>query len=118
MHNFKKLSIWQKSMELVNMNYEITRQFPDYERYGLTNQMNRSSISIPSNIAEGSSKGSDKHFNQYLETSLGSAFEWETQINIAFRQGYISEENFKELEDNINQIQRMISGFQKGLITS
>ncbi len=115
MHNFKKLSIWQKSMELVNMNYEITRHFPDFERYNLINQMNRCAVAIPSNIAEGSSKGTDKHFNQFLESSLGSAFEWETQLNIAYGLGYISEGKFKELEDQITQIQKMISGFQNGL---
>ncbi|NNK54585.1 MAG: four helix bundle protein [Flavobacteriaceae bacterium] len=115
MHNFKNLNIWIKSMELVSENYNITNSFPEMERYGLANQMNRSAVSIPSNIAEGSSKGSDKHFNQYLETSLGSAFEWETQLTIAYKQNYIEEDVFKTSEEKIIQIQRMISGFQKGL---
>ena len=77
--------------------------------------MNRCAISIPSNIAEGSSKNTDKHFNKYLEDSLGSAFEWETQLIIAFNEGYLSEEKFKQLEEKIKQIQKMISGFQSGL---
>ncbi|OYX25092.1 MAG: four helix bundle protein, partial [Flavobacteriales bacterium 32-35-8] len=83
MHNFKKLKIWIESMELVSESYKLTRSFPKYETYGLMNQMNRCSVSIPSNISEGTSKSSNKHFNKYLEDSLGSAFEWETQLNVA-----------------------------------
>ena len=74
MHNFKKLKIWQESMTLVQENYKLTRSFPDIEKFGLVIQMNRSAVSIPSNISEGTSKSSDKHFNKYLEDSLGSAF--------------------------------------------
>ncbi|WP_347925281.1 four helix bundle protein [Pontimicrobium sp. SW4] len=115
MHNFKKLKIWIVSMELVSESYKLTRTFPDFEKFGLSTQMNRCAVSIPSNIAEGSSKSTDKHFNKYLEDSLGSAFEWETQLIIAFNEGYLSEEKFKELEEKIKQIQKMISGFQSGL---
>lgn len=117
MHNFKKLKIWNESMELVSESYKITRTFPKYETYGLMSQMNRSAVSIPSNISEGSSKSSDKHFASYLEHSLGSAFEWETQLNVAFNENYVSEENFKELEQKIKQIQKMISSFKSGLKT-
>jgi four helix bundle protein len=81
----------------------------------LVSQMNRCAISIPSNIAEGSSKSTDKHFNKYLEDSLGSAFEWETQLIVAFYENYLSEEKFKELEQKIKQIQKMISRLQSGL---
>ncbi|MEM9679318.1 MAG: four helix bundle protein [Bacteroidota bacterium] len=115
MHNFKKLKIWSESIELVAKSYKLTKTFPDFEKYGLATQMNRCAVSIPSNIAEGSSKSTDKHFNKYLEDSLGSAFEWETQLIIAFNETYISEETFKELENKINQIQKMISSFQSGL---
>ncbi len=97
MHNFKKLKIWNDSIELVSESYKITRTFPDFEKFGLVTQMNRCVVSIPSNIAEGSSKSTDKHFNKYLEDSLGSAFEWETQLIIAFNESYLSEEKFKEL---------------------
>lgn len=102
-------------MELVSQSYKLTRTFPDFEKFGLSAQMNRCAVSIPSNIAEGSSKSTDKHFNKYLEDSLGSAFEWETQLIIAFNEGYLSEEKFKELEETIKQIQKMISGFQSRL---
>lgn len=115
MHNFKKLKIWQESMELVSDSYKLTKSFPDIEKFGLASQMNRCAVSIPSNIAEGSSKKSDVHFNKYLEVSLGSAFEWETQLIIALKEGYLKKENYNTLEDKIKQIQKMISSFQKAL---
>ncbi|MFD1014550.1 four helix bundle protein [Winogradskyella rapida] len=118
MHNFKKLKIWNESMDLVSESYKITRSFPKFETYGLISQMNRCAVSIPSNIAEGTSKSSNKHFSNYLEHSLGSAFEWETQLNVAFNESYISEEKFKELEQRIKQIQKMISSFKSGLQSS
>jgi len=115
MHNFKKLKIWQEGITIVSDSYRLTKTFPDYEKFGLVSQMNRCAISIPSNIAEGSSKSTDKHFNKYLEDSLGSAFEWETQLIVAFYENYLSEEKFKELEQKIKQIQKMISRLQSGL---
>lgn len=114
-HNFRKLKIWKDGMSLVTETYKMTKGFPDFEKYGLKSQMVRCTISIPSNIAEGSSKSTDKHFNKFLENSLGSAFEWETQLNVAFMEGYIKEEKFKNLEAKIQQLQKMISGFQGGL---
>jgi four helix bundle protein len=115
MHNFKKLKIWQEAISLVQDNYRLTRTFPDFEKFGLVTQMNRCAVSIPSNISEGSSKSTDRHFNKYLEDSLGSAFEWETQLIVAYNENYLSEEKFKELEQKIIQIQKMISRFQSGL---
>ncbi len=115
MHNFKKLKIWDESMLLVSESYKLTHTFPKFEIYGLTSQMNRCAVSIPSNISEGSSKSSDKHFNKYLEDSLGSAFEWGIQLNVAYNERYLSKEKFNELEQKIKQIQKMISGFQSRL---
>ncbi|MFK5879096.1 MAG: four helix bundle protein [Flavobacteriaceae bacterium] len=114
-HNFKKLIIWKESLELVIETYKMTNKFPNEEKFGLTSQLNRCSVSIPSNIAEGTSKSSSKHFKTFLETSLGSAFEWETQIIIAFKIGYISQEKFKEVENRINKIQNMIYNFMNKL---
>jgi len=110
-HNFKKLIIWQESLELVIETYKTTKTFPSEEKFGLTSQLNRCSVSIPSNIAEGTSKSSEKHFKNYLETALGSSFEWETQIIIAFKIGYINQNKFTELENRINKIQNMIYKF-------
>ncbi|WP_127844164.1 four helix bundle protein [Psychroflexus aestuariivivens] len=101
MHNFKKLKIWQESKDLVKEIYALTRTFPDFEKFGLVSQMNRCSVSIPSNISEGTSKSTNKHFNSYLENSLGSAFELETQLIVAFDQNYLNEEKFIELETKI-----------------
>lgn len=114
-HNFRKLKIWKESLELVFETYRLTKTFPVDERYGLSSQLNRCSVSIPSNIAEGSSKSSDKHFKTFLETSLGSAFEWETQIIIAKELEYITNDKFNELEKSIHEIQKMISGFKEKL---
>ncbi len=114
-HDFKKLKIWQEGLALVIETYKLTKDFPNEEKYGLSSQLNRCSVSIPSNIAEGTSKSSEKHFKTFLETSLGSAFEWETQIMIAFKVGYIDKEKFEELENNINKLQNMIYTFKNKL---
>ncbi|HET8753723.1 MAG TPA: four helix bundle protein [Salinimicrobium sp.] len=111
-HNFKKLKIWTESMSLVQETYRLIRSFPEFEKYNLGSQLLRCSVSIPSNIAEGTSKNTKKHFQNYLDISLGSAFEWETQLIIAYNENYISEEKFKELENKIQQIQMMITGFK------
>lgn len=103
-------------MNIVDETYSVIRDFPDFERYNLNSQLARCAVSIPSNIAEGTNKSTDKHFNKYLEDSLGSAFEWETQITVAFRLKYIEKEKFETLENKIQQLQRMISGFQGGLV--
>lgn len=110
-HNFKKLKIWQEAMDLIDDNYALTSNLPDFEKFGLRTQMNRCSVSIASNISEGTSKQSKKHFIVFLQHSLGSAFEWETQLTICYRQKYISEELFKELESKVNKLQSKISKF-------
>jgi len=114
-HNFRKLKIWKDGMALVGATYKMTRTFPDLERYGLISQMNRCAVSIPSNIAEGSGKSTNKHFGKFLETSLGSAFEWETQLIVSYNENYIDADTFEKFEDRIQQLQKMISKFQGGL---
>lgn len=115
-HNFKKLTIWKEGIELVIETYKATKNFPPEEKYGLISQLNRCSVSIPSNIAEGTSKSSDKHFKVYLETALGSSFEWETQIIIAKGLDYINQEKFNTLEDKIKRIQNMIYKFKSSIL--
>lgn len=114
-HNFRKLSIWKEGIDIAKETYANTKIFPKSEVYGLSSQMQRASVSIPSNIAEGTARKSNKHFVQYLETALGSAYEWETQLIIAYEIGYISEKTFNHLETKINKIQSMISKFIDGL---
>jgi len=114
-HNFKKLKIWQESIALVGESYKLTRSFPDFEKFNLVSLMNGCAVSIPSNISEGSSKSTNKHFKNYLETSLGSAFEWETQLIVSFNEKYLNSETFKKLENKILQIQKMIGSFMDNL---
>lgn len=102
-------------MNLVDDTYELVENFPSMEKFNLTSQLLRCSVSIPSNIAEGTSKSTDKHFNKYIESSLGSAFEWETQLIVAHKRNYIGEEQFLNLSNKIQLLQKMISGFQNGL---
>ena len=88
--------------------YAVTRSFPKEELYALTSQMKRAAISIPSNIAEGASRNSDKEFIHFLYIALGSASELETQLFIANRLGYITDTN--GLFDRVNSVQKMLSG--------
>ena len=110
-HNFKNLQIWQESINLITDNYNFTTTLPKDEKFGLISQLNRSCVSIASNIAEGTSKLMNTHFIKYLEDSLGSAYEWETQIIICKNLNFISEEKFDDFENRIKKIQQKISNF-------
>lgn len=102
-------------MELIDENYKLSERLPATEMFGLKSQMNRSVLSIASNIAEGSSKSTDIHFAKYLEISLGSAFEWETQLLVCSRQHFVNSQRFIELENRIIEIQRILSSLIKKL---
>jgi len=93
--------------------YHLTEVFPDTERFGLVTQMRRSSVSIPSNIAEGSGKSSNKDFIRFLEMARSSAFELETQLILAHDLRFISEEKLSDLQGKLEEIQKMIFGFEK-----
>jgi len=114
-HNFRKLTIWQEARKLVSETYLITSKFPKSEIYGLSNQLQRCAVSIASNIAEGSARNSDKHFVQYLETALGSTFEWETQLICANDLKYIDDLIFERNLQTIHKLQAMISNFKNTL---
>jgi four helix bundle protein len=115
MHNYKELMIWKMSRELVKEIYLITKSFPDDERFGLISQMRRCSISIPSNIAEGSGRSTDKDFAHFLSMSISSAFELETQLLVSNDLGYINDETVNKLERKINELQKMIYGLRSKL---
>ncbi len=115
MNNFKELKVWDKSMHLVKEIYKSTSSFPKEEIYGLTNQIRRCSVSIPSNIAEGSGRTSKNEFHHFLSIALGSSFELETQSILGRELQYLSEENFNILHTQIIEIQKMIRGLQKSL---
>jgi four helix bundle protein len=115
MHNFRKLDIWVKSMDLVTDIYRVTNTFPNQERFGLISQMQRSAVSIPSNIAEGSAKSSNKDFARFLEMSIGSSYELETELTIASKLNYMELDVFVSLQNKIVEIQKMIIGFKNKL---
>src|SRR5210317_1293844 len=106
MKNLKKLKVWQKGIELVVDIYKSTNTFPKEEMYGLTSQIKRSAISIPSNIAEGSGRGSDKDFNRFLDIALGSSFELETQLIITKELEFLSQEDFSKISTSLDEEQR------------
>lgn len=105
--SYKELIVWQKSVELVSKVYEITRLFPEEEKYGLTSQIRRSAVSIPSNIAEGYGRGSSKTYLQFLSIARGSLFELETQFRIARKLNFISVND--DIEIIISEISRMLN---------
>jgi four helix bundle protein len=107
MHNFKELKVWQISRKLVKEVYEITSTFPATERYGLTSQIRRCTVSIPTNIAEGSGRNTDKDFAHFLNISLGSAYELETLLILSFDVAFISPEQLEDLSVRISEIQKM-----------
>lgn len=111
-HNFKNLKVWQKAVDLAVNVYELTKIFPAEEKFGITSQMRRSSVSIPSNIAEGTARNSSKAFSNCLDISLGESFELETQAIIANRVGILGEKQFAQLSDEVSEAQKMIIGFK------
>ncbi len=115
MRNFKELKIWQKGFEIAVKSYKLTGSFPKEEKYGITSQIIRVSVSIPSNIAEGSSRSSEKDYNRFIEISLGSSFELETQLLISkalnFGEANLTAEILKDLDEE----QKMLIGFMNKL---
>ena len=115
MHNFRELSVWQRSMELVVMIYNATDLFPTKEKFGIINQLRRCSVSIPSNIAEGSGRDSEKEFRYFISISIGSLFELETQVLLSKKLQYLNNDKSLILIKEIREIQRMLIGLKKRL---
>jgi len=114
-HEYKELKIWNKARELNKMIYSMTDDFPKSETYSLSNQLRRASISIASNISEGSAYESAAMFSKYLNTSLGSLCEVETQIFLARDVDYINETKTNELINETDQLKRMLISFKSQL---
>ncbi len=110
MKTHKDLEVWQKSIDLVTNIYKLTANFPIEEKYGLVSQLRRSAVSIPSNIAEGASRQSNKEYIQFLYVSLGSLMELDTQLIISKNIEFISEEALNELQFKIQEIGKMLNG--------
>lgn len=107
----KKLEVWQVSTAFVTDVYRITKNFPSDERFGLTNQLRRASVSIPSNIAEGAARQTDKELMQFLYIALGSCAEVETQLIIARNLGYVNE--IDDAMSKLQSIKKMLLGLIK-----
>lgn len=108
--NFHNYKVWQDSVNLATLIYKTTAEMPWFEKKGLCDQLQRAVVSIGSNIAEGCAKPSDAEFAKFLDTALGSAFEVETQLLIAKNVGYVSEDLFVSLIENVSEIERQIQG--------
>ena len=115
MHNYKKLEVWQESVNLVTEIYLLTDNFPNKEKFGLISQVNRCSVSIPSNIAEGAGRSSKKEFSLFLGYSLASSFELETQLIISNNLNFISEVQKVKIIEKLNIIQKKIYSLIKSL---
>ena len=113
-HNYKNLKIWQLGIEIANDISDILLEFPKHERYDLSSQLSRCSVSILSNIAEGSAR-TDKSFSHFIDVSLGSSFELNTQLIVAKHRKYINDITFNLLETKIEEFQRMTMSFQNNL---
>lgn len=113
-HNYKNLKIWNLGIEIVDDVYNLISEFPKDEKFGLSSQISRCSVSIPSNIAEGSAR-TDKSFSHFIDISLGSSFELETQLIITFKRHYISIEKLKQIQERIEEFQKMTMSFQNKL---
>ena len=113
--DYKSLEVWKESRKLVSSVYMVTEHFPDSEKFGLTNQIRRASVSIPSNIAEGIARNSNKETRQFFYISKGSLFEVETQLYLAFDLKYINETSLNEILENLIQVRKLILGFIKYL---
>ncbi|MCH8536092.1 MAG: four helix bundle protein [Flavobacteriaceae bacterium] len=111
--DYKKLNVWKESIELVKQVYQVTASFPSEEQYGLMSQLRRASVSIPSNIAEGNGRSSDKDYKRFVEIAYGSALELETQLIISVELQYLDKNHtiFQKLE----RVKKLLSGFMKYL---
>ncbi|HVZ97209.1 MAG TPA: four helix bundle protein [Chitinophagaceae bacterium] len=117
MKNYKELIIWQKGIEIVKTTYILIKKFPAEEKFGIVSQITRAAVSIPANIAEGSSRNSDKDYARFLQLFLGSAFEVQTYLVIAIEMNWARFEEIEKLEllleEEIKMIHRFINTLNK-----
>ncbi len=115
-NTYKDLIVWQKARELVKLTYNFTASFPESEKFGLTNQMRRASVSIPSNIAEGYNRRSTKDYINFLSIAYGSLAELETQYVLSLDLGFLNESNYKKSADLIIEIQKILTTIRNSLL--
>ena len=116
MHNFRELRIWQRAIDLAVKIYKITGTFSKQEKYGLIVQLNKCGVSVPSNISEGARRATNKQFKYFLEISMGSCNEIQTQFELSKRFEYVSKETGDEIIDEALQLYKMILAFYNTLL--
>ncbi len=112
---YRELDVWQASMVLVNRTYLITKGFPEHERFGLTSQLRRAAVSVPSNIAEGAARQTTRAFANHVSIALGSHAEMETCYDIALRLGFAARVDIEELYPLLNRVGKQLHGLLKSL---
>ena len=117
MHKFEELKIWQKAMDITEKCYKASENFPKEERYGLTSQLRRSAVSIPSNISEGGGRNTKGEFKQFLGIANGSSYELLTQLYLSTRLNLIKEENVRPIINEVLEITKMNFSLQRSLNT-
>ena len=115
MQSFRKLIVWEKAHQLTLDIYSMTRDYPNAEMYGLTSQLRRASSSVPTNLAEGSGKLSDLDFRKYVSTAFGSAHEVEYLLLLSSELSYIQEQDFIKLNNQVEEVKRMLAGLINSL---
>lgn len=115
MRDFQKIQVWERAHQFALQVYKITSTFPKEEIYGLTSQMRRAAASIPSNLAEGSGRDTQAELARFVHIAGGSASELEYQLILAHDLGYINSETYPKLDLEINEIKRMLNGFEKAV---
>ena len=118
MFKFEKLDVWQKAMEYADLVYKVTQAFPSEERYGLTSQLRRSAVSVSSNIAEGASRSSETDYARFIEIAYGSLLESVSELEVARRQGFLSQDVFGQVYESAEAVARQLSAFRRTLLSS
>jgi len=112
----KKLDVWKAAMKVAQKTYQLTKTFPEEEKFGLVSQMRRAAVSIPCNIAEGAARQGKKEFKNFLSIAQGSLSELDTQFELAVLLGYLSDENMNEITGQLMRIDMMLSGLIRHLM--
>lgn len=115
MHNYQELKVWQKAIEVAQRIYEVTIDFPSEEKFGLISQLRRNAVSIASNIAEGAGRNTNKDFQNFLSIAAGSTFELETQLVVAERVNFLTADDYKALQKELEQIKKMLFSLRRNL---
>lgn len=113
--SYKELDVWKKGIDIVDLVYDVTAHFPTQEKFSLVTQMQRAAVSIPSNIAEGFSRQHTKEYKQFVFIALSSCAELETQLIVAKRRNFVSEDLYQKLSEYLNHESRMLYNLTKAL---